>query len=843
MNYVRALSDFITNFSFSDAINFRSPKQTEAIVPSRLKRVWETDNKKEQVLWEMGNQGSITGDVFVKIAYEEPHVDGIGRIHPGKVRILPLNSSFCFPEWHPHDRTRLLRFKLKYRFWGTSAEGTRQVFCVDDQTEALTRRGWKKHSEITTDDEVLGIDSTTKVVEWQPVLSMHRFDYEGDLVHWTNSHGFDALTTPNHRWLTAHRDSDGYSHFDAPGRFMTTEELSGSNKQIITGGGIPQCFASTPVYSDEFVELIGWAVTEGHYQKPPARTGVLIGQSETANPEGVQRLRRLVKHFADQGASASEQNSNRSGVHAGSRDFYFGKGIGNLIRLAAPDKTLPAEFLGSLTQAQAVLLYETMLDGDGHRAVLRDHDGYNRTVSTETFIQNQGELVDGFQMLAAMLGRRTKTRAHHDPCTQTTAYARPLTTARHLADERVPYQGIVWCPRTPTQTWLARRNGGTFWTGNTYTEILTEDHIEEYVNDELLDSRPNPLGTIPVVHIANIPVSGSPWGLADIQDIVSLNREYNEKATAVSDIINYHAAPVTVITGAKASQLEKGPKKVWGGLPKDAQVFNLELGTNLAAPMEYLGTIKRAMHELTGVPETALGQQQPISNTSGVALAIQYQPLMNRFNLKKIQYGIGFERINELVMLTLAVKEPQTLQYNPDTDPPFKEGQVEVLDPSDPITYQTHTHWPAPLPTDVLIKLNEEQMMMGLGLQSKRGALRALGHEEPEERIAEINAELHEDAVEQAALDLLKTTLMNQIAMVSGTILGPDGEPVSVGDPQGGEVSSAGGDGVTQASAPMMIPGISEFEAQGEYDLLTQLVTRAYGTKIAQRRNPENSSD
>jgi hypothetical protein len=28
------------------------------------------------------------------------------------------------------------------------------------------------------------------------------------------------------------------------------------------------------------------------------------------------------------------------------------------------------------------------------------------------------------------------------------------------------------------------------------------------------------------------------------------------------------------------------------------------------------------MHEMTGVPETALGQMQPISNTSGVALSI-----------------------------------------------------------------------------------------------------------------------------------------------------------------------------------------------------------------------------
>jgi len=47
---------------------------------------------------------------------------------------------------------------------------------------------------------------------------------------------------------------------------------------------------------------------------------------------------------------------------------------------------------------------------------------------------------------------------------------------------------------------------------------------------------------------------------------------------------------------------------------------------------------------MTGVPESALGQMQPISNTSGVALAIQYQPMMNRYNLKKTSYGRASRR-------------------------------------------------------------------------------------------------------------------------------------------------------------------------------------------------------
>ena len=66
------------------------------------------------------SRARVSGDVFVKVAYEPPYVDAAGLPHEGRIRILPLNPAFCFPEWHPHDRTRMIRFKLKYKFWGTA---------------------------------------------------------------------------------------------------------------------------------------------------------------------------------------------------------------------------------------------------------------------------------------------------------------------------------------------------------------------------------------------------------------------------------------------------------------------------------------------------------------------------------------------------------------------------------------------------------------------------------------------------------------------------------------------------------------------------------------------------
>jgi len=503
-NYVRALADFINNFTFSRGVHFKSPHLTEHIIPALLKRIWETDNEKESVLWEMGQQGGVSGDVFVKIAYDPAYQDPAGNFHPGRVRILPLNAAFCFPEWHPHDRERLLRFKLKYRFWGTSQEGTRQVF--------------------------------------------------------------------------------------------------------------------------------------------------------------------------------------------------------------------------------------------------------------------------------------------------------------------------------------------------TYTEILTDETIEEYVNDEIMDQRPNPLGHIPVVHIPNVRISSSPWGLGDIQDIIGLNREYNEKALEISDIINYHAAPVTIITGAKASNLEKGPKKVWSIPPKEARVYNLEGGSEAVGPAnEYLEILKRGMHEMTGVPETALGQVQPISNTSGVALAIQYQPMMQRYNTKKMTYSLGLEKINELCLRTLFLFEKDKLIYDPFTQGKIEEGQPTVLDPSDPLTYETVIHWPPPLPVDALIKLNEITMKMQLGLESKRGALKELGEEFPDEKMQEIFEELVTDAKEQGALDMLKSQISAVILAATG--LAPAEGPQQVTSAGGDSGSSSGsspdsGPPATPPGPPVPAMGGQQSAEMGQ--LMSDIVTQAYGTKLPQRRSPQN---
>jgi hypothetical protein len=256
------------------------------------------------------------------------------------------------------------------------------------------------------------------------------------------------------------------------------------------------------------------------------------------------------------------------------------------------------------------------------------------------------------------------------------------------------------------------------------------------------------------------------------------------------------------------------------------------------------------MHEMTGVPVTALGEEQAISNTSGVALAIQYQPLMNRFHLKETQYGEGFAEVNRLALKTLFMKEPEMLVYNPEIDPPLQDDQFPMLDPMDPITYQNTVHFEPPLPVDQLVKLNELQVKMALGLESKRGALVELGEEQPDEKLQELFHELIDDAEQQSALEYLRSMASSFTVNMTGMIP-PDGpvpnQPPAAsngnGNGDGSGVKSAGGPDVSSApgSVPKLgvLPGIDLTDSSDVKKMQERIVSLAHGATLPQRRVPE----
>lgn len=265
-----------------------------------------------------------------------------------------------------------------------------------------------------------------------------------------------------------------------------------------------------------------------------------------------------------------------------------------------------------------------------------------------------------------------------------------------------------------------------------YKEVITKESISVYIDDQLIgEPIPNALREINVVHIKNLPVANESYGVSDIADLIPVQAEFNFKTTDISDIIDYHAAPVTIIKGARTRQLEKGARKVWGGLPKDADVFNLTLESDLTASNTFLDKLRVAIFELSNTPEESLGARMAISNTSGIALQVKYGPLLEKTWIKQATYGTGIQRINKL-LLKLAMQKG-TDEQKAMLEAALKRYGADI--------YRTEVRWGDPLPKDEEVVLKNIAQKINMGIEEPEGALKVVGYEgDVTEKLAKVEA-------------------------------------------------------------------------------------------------------
>lgn len=258
-----------------------------------------------------------------------------------------------------------------------------------------------------------------------------------------------------------------------------------------------------------------------------------------------------------------------------------------------------------------------------------------------------------------------------------------------------------------------------------YKEFWTPNEIVVYEDSNEVDRMENPYGFLPFVLIKNFPTAGRVHGTGDLEDVIPLNTEYNLKNSDVSEVIDYHSAPITLVYGAKVGNLEKGANKVWGGLPKDAKVENLGLNGDLVASQQYIARTKTAMCEVGCNPESTIGGAQAISNTSGVALQYMNAPLVDRTNVKRECTKDGLEVVNKMI---ISIALSQGLIRKP-----------EGMNMSDFLANTVNI--PDTLPKDELIELQMIQQELLLGLECRHGALQRLGREDIYGKLAEIDRE------------------------------------------------------------------------------------------------------
>jgi hypothetical protein len=227
-------------------------------------------------------------------------------------------------------------------------------------------------------------------------------------------------------------------------------------------------------YSDAIVECVAWFWTEGSISR--LRNGhhgrnVAISQSIVVNPDKCERIRTvLIKAFGKpssfprRGASIApdiprwnERPDRRNVI------FNLNAEAGSILQKYAPNRVPSHDFLLSLTKPQLDLFIECSILGDGH---VRPKNG-------ETALgQKNPAAIDTFQFACILAGHCTSV--HTEKTIK--GYDYGMTALRIRQQDRfklckgkhtaVMFEGVVWCPTTENKTWLARRKGKTYFTGN-----------------------------------------------------------------------------------------------------------------------------------------------------------------------------------------------------------------------------------------------------------------------------------------------------------------------------------------------------------------------------------------
>jgi nucleoside-diphosphate-sugar epimerase len=350
--------------------------------------------------------------------------------------------------------------------------------CYDEETEILTKEGWKPFPELTEQDEVMSMDVDTGDTDWTTPCEIQSYEYEGEMVTVSNRR-VDLKVTPNHRTLIgtswAH---GGQETFDARRKVVDADELGSEYRH-------PCFFTSFPAWegndSDEFelpgcdrevnqskviklkpkpIELnpwlrfFGWWVSEGTVGKAKQTSNIRIYQSDADELielfEGIGFDRDKVRHHIDEKQEYIELSDHQLATH---------------LRRFKGQKHLP-QWMRNLSREHLEVLFQALIDGDG----TDNGRGW-------TYYTSGKKLAGDVQEIALKLGygatTHTLDRSEEDNYQTKREYRVSISPSWCVqanqegnAFGREYYDGTVYCCTVDGGIVLVRREGNPVWCGN-----------------------------------------------------------------------------------------------------------------------------------------------------------------------------------------------------------------------------------------------------------------------------------------------------------------------------------------------------------------------------------------
>ena len=333
--------------------------------------------------------------------------------------------------------------------------------CYDDQTEVLTKEGWKLFKDVHSEDEVYTMASDLKG-EWQKPTDYVAKYFKG-VLYTHSSRTVDLAITPGHRTLWTNNSSNKV--------FEGLASMSPKNCDVFvsakSGNGLDM--------TDEQIAFNAVALTDSHHGKYGALTFYQSGEQaevirEIITGAGVEFKERAIDRDIKEICGKTLKTRAKT-----SYEFYMKRPSWCVDN----NKRIPSIFF-DLNENQFNLFLKTLVFCDGTIPT----DSVNSMV-----FYGKKEICEDLQALCVTKGYRATITEYRDNQFRVNITKTNVCRVENFLDTTTYYEGLVYCLTVPNSSLMVRRNGKPVIQGNCRinTAISKDRKLEGLISiDDLL---------------------------------------------------------------------------------------------------------------------------------------------------------------------------------------------------------------------------------------------------------------------------------------------------------------------------------------------------------------------
>ena len=352
--------------------------------------------------------------------------------------------------------------------------------CFHEDTEILTKDGWKWIRHIKMNENVATLNPTTRELEYHPVTNTYQYDYDGDLIEFYGRNSVSFAVTPNHKILYSTVDVSDLRQTEVtklpinakiPQYAKHFNGITPTDITFTSDGANGKSITFTPT---QFAKFLGWFLSEGNLYKK--RYSITITQ---CNEYGRKIIRELLTEIG-MNFWVNDKSFRFSNKALCAYLEQFGK---------CRDKFIPRDVMEWSSTLLEELLY-ALIEGDGTWI----EPGYRGH-----FVTMSKQLADDISEIAIKCGYRPTIALRYTGNPEDSPFKNDMcyhvAVVKKNADTRIqtckkttlPYKGKIYCVEVkPYHNILIRYRGRVCFIGQSAAfsfigfEELTEFPIERF---------------------------------------------------------------------------------------------------------------------------------------------------------------------------------------------------------------------------------------------------------------------------------------------------------------------------------------------------------------------------